>query len=78
MVPPTIIAPATILIFFIIFLLKNSALSRGVSVGGDEGEGSDPSDVKDGANPSGVEWSEGTDPPDIGSSEGTSPSDAER
>jgi hypothetical protein len=77
MVPLTIITPATIPIFFIIFLLKNSALSGGVSVGGEEGEGGDPSDVKDGANPSGIEWCEGTGPPDIGSSEGAGPSNAE-
>lgn len=70
--PPTINVPATIpTAFFITFLLKNLALSRGVSVGGEEGEGVDPSDVewRDGANPSGI----GTDPPDIGSSEGVSP-----
>jgi hypothetical protein len=46
MVPPTIATPATILSFFIIFLLKNSALSGGVSAGGEEVEGGDPSDVK--------------------------------
>jgi hypothetical protein len=89
MVPPTITTPATIPIFFIIFLLKDSALSEGVSVGGEEGEGGEPSGVEDGANPSGIEWCEGTnpsgigwcedtDPPDIDSSDGTSPSDAER
>ena len=53
--PLMIATPATVLSFFIIFLLKNSALSGGVSVGGEEGEGGDPSDVKDGANPSGIE-----------------------
>jgi hypothetical protein len=46
MVPPTIATPATILSFFIIFLLKNFALSGGVSAGSEEGEGDDPSDVK--------------------------------
>ncbi|KAF8490808.1 hypothetical protein F5888DRAFT_1739706 [Russula emetica] len=86
MVPPTIATPATILSFFIIFLLKNFASSGGVSVGDEEleGEGCDPSNVKccDGANPSGIEWCEST--PDIGSSgcidiascEGTDPTDA--
>jgi hypothetical protein len=53
--PPTITTPATILSFFIIFLSKYSALSGGVPVGGEEGEGGGASDVKwrDGANPSG-------------------------
>jgi hypothetical protein len=78
MVPPTIITPAAIPSFFIIFFSKNSVLSGGVSVGGEEGEGDNPSDVKscDGANASDIEWCEGTDPPDaneygvdIGSSE---------
>jgi len=66
MAPPTIVTPTTILSFFIIFLLRNSALSGGVSVGGEEGEGGDPSDVKgcDGAKPSGIEWCEGTDTSD--------------
>ena len=60
-----VVTPPRTKSFFIIFLLKNSALSGGVSVGG-EGEGGDASDVKwcerddpskaeccDGANPSG-------------------------
>jgi len=67
-----IATPATILSFFTIFLLKNSALSGGVSVGG-EGEGGDPSGIKDGGDPSSVkdggnlsdiEWCEDSDPPD--------------
>jgi len=78
MVPPTITTPAaTIPIFFIIFLLKNSALSGSTSVGGEEGEGGDPSDVKrcDGANPSDIELCEGID---IKSCEGAGdPSSAE-
>jgi hypothetical protein len=75
MPPPAIIAAATIPTFVFRFLSKKPALSRDVSVGGEEGEGVDPSDVEwcDGANPSGI----GTDPPDIGSSEGVGPSDAE-
>ena len=59
--PPMIVTPAAILIFFIIFSLKNPALSEGVSVGGEEGEGGGPSGVKDGANPSGVECCEDID-----------------
>lgn len=35
MVPPTIAMPVTIPIFFIIFLLRNFALSDGVSLVGD-------------------------------------------
>jgi hypothetical protein len=68
MVPPTITTPATIPIFFIIFLLKNFAFSGGVSVGGGEGECGDPSDVKwsDGINPSDIEWSKGTDSSNAG------------
>jgi hypothetical protein len=78
--PPMITTPATTLSFFIIFLLKDSALSGGVSAGGEEGEGGDPSGVKDGpgVSPSGIEWCEGTDPPDIDSCEGTGASDDER
>jgi hypothetical protein len=55
MTPPTITTPATILSVFAIFSVMNSALSGGVSVGGEEGEGGAASDVKwcDGANPSG-------------------------
>jgi hypothetical protein len=64
-----IVTPATILSFFIIFLLKNLALSGGVSVGGEEGEGDDPPGVKDGVGPSGI---------DIKSCEGTNPSDPEK
>jgi hypothetical protein len=75
-VPPAITAPATIPTFFITFLFKNFALSRSVSVGGEEGEGVDPSDGKwcNGANPSGI----GTNSPDTGSGEGIHPSDAEK
>jgi hypothetical protein len=57
------------------FLLKNSALSGGVSVGGEEGEGGGAFGVKwcDGASTSDIEWCEGSDPPeadvDIDSSE---------
>ena len=78
-VPPTITAPATIPTFFIRFLLKNSALSGGVS-GDGKGEGGDPSDVEwcDGADPSGVGLCKSTRPPDIGSSESIDPSDAEK
>jgi len=66
MTPPTIATPATILRFFIIFLLNNSALSGVVSVGGEEGEGGGPSGVKwcDGASTSDIEWCEGTEPSD--------------
>jgi hypothetical protein len=76
-VPPTITAPATIPTFFITFLLKNPALSGGVS-GGDEGEGGSDIEWCDGADPSGVGLRKGTGPPDIGSSEGIDPSDAEK
>jgi hypothetical protein len=72
-VPPTIIAPA-IPSFFITFLLKNSALFGGVSVGGEEGVG-----------PSDVEWLMAPTPPvleptppDIGPGEGIDPSNAEK
>jgi len=43
MMSPTIVTPAKILSFFIIFLLKNPALSGGVSAGGDAGESGDQS-----------------------------------
>jgi len=61
MIPPAITTPAAILSFFIIFLLKNFALSGDVPVGGfllkdpalsgdvsvgGEGKGGDPSDGK--------------------------------
>jgi hypothetical protein len=71
-VPPTIIAPATIPTFLITFLLKNSPLSGGVSVGSVEWEGVDPSDVGwcNGANPSGMGLCKRPEPPDIESSEG--------
>jgi hypothetical protein len=55
MVLPMMATPATILSFFIMFSLKIPALSGGTSVGGEEGEGGDPSGVEDGAKPSGIE-----------------------
>ncbi|KAI0271863.1 hypothetical protein BGY98DRAFT_1005210, partial [Russula aff. rugulosa BPL654] len=63
-------------IFFIIFLLKNSALSGGVSVGRDGDEGGNTSDVKscDGANPSGIELCEATNSSDVKSCDGANPS----
>ena len=73
MVLPTIATPAAIPIFFIMSLLKNFALSGGISAG----KGSDPSNVEwcDGANPSGIGCCKGTaGPPDIDSSEGIDPS----
>jgi hypothetical protein len=82
MTPPITITPAKILSFFIIFSLKNPALSGGVSVGGeDEGgnpsgvkDGGDPSGIKDGTNPSGMECCEGIGV-GIESCEGTDPAD---
>ena len=52
--------------FFVTSLLKKFAFSGDVSVGGEEAEGGDPSDIKwcGGANPSSVEWGEGTNPSD--------------
>ena len=66
MVLPMTATPITIPIFFIIFLLKNSALSGGVSVGGEGDEDGDTSNVKscDGANPSRIELCGDSDPSD--------------
>jgi hypothetical protein len=55
MAPPTMTAPATILSFFIIFLLKNSASSGGVS---------------DGDPPDAAEYGVDSDPPATGSDAG--------
>ena len=58
-IPPMIVTPAAILIFFIIFSLKNPTLSGGVSVDGEVGDGGGPSGAKDDASPSDVECCEG-------------------
>lgn len=64
--------PTTIPIFFVIFLLKNSALSGGISAGGEDDEGGDTSDVKpcDGASPSGIELCIATNPSNVKSCDG--------
>ncbi len=54
---------ATILSFFIIFWLKNSALSGGVSAGDEEGEGGNPSGVKDAAAPPALNGANAPTPP---------------
>ncbi|KAF8493269.1 hypothetical protein F5888DRAFT_1636737 [Russula emetica] len=73
MAPPTIVTPAPILTFFIISLLKNSASSEGVLVGGEESEGGDPS------SPSGIgcENADPSGPSGIGCEDADS-SDAEK
>ena len=64
MAPPMIPPPARTLSPFTISSLKNFALSGGVSVGGEESEGGDPSVVKwsDGGGGSEAKWCDGVNP----------------